>query len=101
MLQEELVHGRDFIDRARLIVDERLRFAHCSEDELAFYMEVSAAELEDELSQANSSFKKLLEQQIYKRAQDYLRKFQAPSKVIASALMPNNEARFHQLMAQN
>jgi hypothetical protein len=101
ILQNELFRDRNFIDRARLIIDGRLRFANCNEDELAFYMKMSAAELEHELRQANSSFKKLLEQQIYKRGQDYLGKFHAPSKLIASALMPDNESRFHQIMAQN
>jgi hypothetical protein len=100
-LQSNLLHDRDFIDRARLLIDQRLRFAYCSEDELAFYMKVSNTELENELRQANSSFKLLLEQQIYARATDYLNNFHAPSNLIASALMPENTEHFYQLMKQN
>ena len=98
-LQEELLQDRSFIERARLLMDERLRFAHCGEAELAHYMAVSTEQLRVELRLENVTFNALFEQQICKRAAEYTQKYHAPSKLIAAALMPENKTRLLELMA--
>ncbi|CAA0078977.1 Uncharacterised protein [Zhongshania aliphaticivorans] len=96
-LHEELLHNRNFIERARLLLDERLRFSHCSEDELAFYMDLSTADLKRELQSANTDFDSLLEQQVCKRASHYQSQVHVPNDVIASMLMPDNTPHFYEL----
>ncbi|WP_269618132.1 AraC family transcriptional regulator ligand-binding domain-containing protein [Zhongshania sp. BJYM1] len=99
-LQEELLHGRDIVERCRLLIDERLRFAHCSEDELAFYLKISTAELQRELKQANTSFKHLIEQQISARAAFYATRCHAPMDIVLSCLMPDDEERLYALLKE-
>jgi hypothetical protein len=97
-LQEELLQGRDFVERARLLIDERLRFSHCSEEELAFYMKLSCAELRSELKQANTNFSQLVEQQISDRAAFYAERCHVPMDIVLSSLMPYNEDRLYELL---
>jgi len=98
ILQQGLQENRDFIGRARLIIDQRLSFAGCSQNELAFYMAVTEDQLNAELAKSNISFELLLEQQIAEKARYYLSEFKAPHKLIVSALMPDNEARLAALL---
>jgi|GEM_PF-1985251 hypothetical protein len=99
-LQEELLHDRDIVERARLIIDERLRFAHCSEDELAFYLKLSAADLQGEFAKAKTDFTELLEQQISARAAFYTQRCHVPMDIVLTSLMPYNEDRLYDLLKE-
>jgi len=99
-LQEELLHGRDIVERARLIIDERLRFAHCSEEELAFYMKLSTADLRSEFDKANTNFTDLLEQQISARAVFYTQRCHVPMDIALTSLMPHDEDRLYDLLKE-
>lgn len=98
VMKRLLLQDRNLVDQARLLINERLRFAHCTEAELAHFMEISSEQLRDELNRANISFAEILEQQICKRAKEYVKKYHAPIKLITSALMPENEDRLSHLM---
>lgn len=99
-LQEELLHDRNIVERARLMIDERLRFAHCSEDELAFYMKLSTADLRSELEKANTNFTEVLEQQISARAVFYSKRCHVPMDIVLSSLMPYHEDRLYDLLKE-
>jgi hypothetical protein len=83
-LQEELLHGRDTVERTRLLINERLRFSHCSEKEVALFMKLSCVELRSELKQTNTNFTELLEQQISVRAVFYAQHCHVPMDIVLS-----------------
>ncbi|MFQ3201466.1 MAG: hypothetical protein ACI9SK_002201 [Zhongshania sp.] len=87
-LQEELLHGRETLERTRLPIDERLRFSHSSEEEVAFFMKLSCAELRSELKQRDTNYTEILEQQISVRAVFYRQRCHVPMDIVLSSLIP-------------
>jgi len=97
-LEQEINKGGDLISQARLVINQRLSFASCNLEELAYYLNVSADSLSAELDAQGLSFEQLLEQQIAEKANYYLTEFHAPTELILSALMPDNEPRLSELL---
>ncbi len=99
-LQRDILKEGDFITRVKLVINQRLNFGSCSKLELAKYLGTSIEHLTAELQAAQLDFETLLEQQISEKANYYLTEFHAPTKLILSTLMPNNERRLNQLLSE-
>ena len=97
-LQQEISKGTDVIDQARLVINQRLNFAHCSQQDLAHHLEITSEQLSAELRQSNITFDQLSEQQITEKALYYLTELHAPIELILVAFMPHNQPRLNELL---
>lgn len=97
-LQEEISKGAGVIDHARLVINQRLNFAHCSFADLVHYMEVSDDQLTAALAAQGLTFEQLMEQQVTEKAHYYLTELHAPIELILTALMPRNQPRLNELL---
>ncbi|MAY38206.1 MULTISPECIES: AraC family transcriptional regulator ligand-binding domain-containing protein [Spongiibacter] len=86
--QAELLGEQAPLGRARLLLDQRLRFASCDFSELAFYMGISKEALRQTFRDAASSFDEFRRERQAERAQYYERVFHAPTALLARAIAP-------------
>ncbi|NKI16238.1 AraC family transcriptional regulator [Spongiibacter sp. KMU-166] len=89
-MQRELLRQRDFLDQARLLIDQRLNFSTCTLDELAVYMNRSEGQLSGDFDSSGMTFDALLHQRRVERAKYYATALRAPANVIAAALFPGS-----------
>ncbi|GAA4935058.1 AraC family transcriptional regulator ligand-binding domain-containing protein [Halioxenophilus aromaticivorans] len=97
-LQEEITKGSDVVAQTRLVINQRLSFASCTLDDLAFYLKTTPEVLTRALAQHKLSFEEILEQQIAEKAHYYLTDLHAPIELIVEALMSNNPQRLNELL---
>lgn len=97
-LQMTLFEDQDILGRARLVLDQRLRFSACTEPELAQLLGLSAAQLHNELSQANTDFSRLYLERCADRATFYIRRFNAPTDLVCQSLSPDNPEQLAQFL---
>ena len=99
-LQRELTKDGDLITKAKLIINQRLNFGYCSINELTHDLSTTKELLLDELHSHGLNFESLMEQQISEKANYYLTEFHAPTELILSSLMPQNEPRLNDLLTE-
>lgn len=97
-LQQSLFEDKDLVNRARMIIDQRLRFSSCSEEEVARLMEMPTEQFHSELSKAGTNFTQLSNERYLERVRFYIKRFNSPTDLTLRAAMPDNPAKLAALM---